>query len=193
MFSTQGILCWWKSRDQRKPYHTYKCRQPEKDQDQFLETYIKAVKLDVNVNRYEETQQIRPRQPESCSNGRRSNVQWNNVTIKPADKGSSVVVLSTRDYIQEEERQLSNSLHHKKLERDPTATFSKEISTAIKSLHSKGCIDVSTKKYLPLGCCQPRTARLYLLLKIHQPGNPGRPIVSSYNDHRLEISVICWN
>ena len=44
------------------------------------------------------------------------------IVIKPADKGSAVVVLKKSDYmyIKEAERQLGNKDHYQKIEKDPT-------------------------------------------------------------------------
>ena len=58
---------------------------------------------------------------------------------------------------------------------DPTPRYLSEIKSFIHSMFSRGQIDKETKTLLIPH--HPRTARLYLLLKIHKPGNPGRPIM----------------
>ena len=45
------------------------------------------------------------------------------IVIKPADKGSAVVVLSKEDYILEAERQLSNTAYYSKLAKDPSMLY----------------------------------------------------------------------
>ena len=62
---------------------------------------------------------------------------------------------------------------------------------------NRGLIDRHTRDFLSPN--QPKTARFYLLPKIHKPGNPGRPIVSSngaptenisrYVDHYIQPLV----
>jgi hypothetical protein len=42
------------------------------------------------------------------------------IIIKPADKGSAVVVMDKTTYIQEAERQLSDCRFYEKLDSDPT-------------------------------------------------------------------------
>ena len=42
------------------------------------------------------------------------------IIIKPADKGGSIVIMNTTDYIQEAQRQLSNPEHYRTLNTDPT-------------------------------------------------------------------------
>ena len=50
------------------------------------------------------------------------------IVIKPADKGSAVVVMDKSDYIQEAERQLSDNRFYKKLDSDPTVDFTQKIT-----------------------------------------------------------------
>ena len=42
------------------------------------------------------------------------------ITIKPGDKGGSIVIMNTEDYIAETNRQLFNQEHYKTLDEDPT-------------------------------------------------------------------------
>ncbi|XP_071145079.1 uncharacterized protein [Mytilus edulis] len=105
------------------------------------------------------------------------------IIIKPADKGSAVVVIDRCDYIQEAERQLSDERFYKKLDSDPTPQFNKEITTNLKNMCEQGHIDETTFKYLKPEKSKP--GRFYLLPKIHKVNNPGRPIVSA-NDHPTE-------
>ena len=55
--------------------------------------------------------------------------------------------------------------------------FSTEIATFLKGMRERRAIDQKAFEYLMPTHVRP--ARFYLLPKIHQPGNPGRPIVSS--------------
>jgi hypothetical protein len=50
------------------------------------------------------------------------------IIIKPADKGSSVVFMDKSAYIREAERQLSDDWFYSKSEKDPTKQFSDEIT-----------------------------------------------------------------
>ena len=52
-----------------------------------------------------------------------------------------------------------------------------QISQAVTEMFNKGSIDSHTKYFLSTK--QPRPPCFYLLPKIHKPGNPGQPIVSS--------------
>ena len=108
------------------------------------------------------------------------------IVIKSADKGSSIVIMDRHQYLIEGERQLSNTDHYRQLEQPiykQTAIEAKEI---IAKLREKKYISYKQSKYL-LGRETPRARILYLLPKIHkQPSTwsvpfeipAGRPIVS---------------
>jgi hypothetical protein len=54
--------------------------------------------------------------------------------IKPADKGSAVVVMDKTTYIQEAERQLSDCRFYEKLDSDPTLDFTQKIMRALEAI-----------------------------------------------------------
>ena len=160
---------------------------PPKGGDAALETYIRKFRADVQ-------QQLEANQLKRCTDNLTSNErialrklrQRRDVVIKPADKGSAVVVLSKEDYINEAERQLNDHAHYTKLNADPTLRFAVEIKSFIHSMFTNGQIDKNTRDFLIPH--HSRAARLYLLPKIHKPGNPGRPIVSSNSAPTENIS-----
>ena len=53
------------------------------------------------------------------------------IIIKPADKGSSAVIMNTKDYIFEANRQLADTSFYAALDYDPTESFTLEINTFI--------------------------------------------------------------
>ena len=63
------------------------------------------------------------------------------IVIKPADKGSAVVVLRKEDYINEADRQLRNEDHYRKLENNPTALYTTEIKSVVTKKHINAAID----------------------------------------------------
>ena len=70
------------------------------------------------------------------------------ITIKSADKGGSIVIMNTTDYIQEAQRQLSNQQHYRTLNTDPTVTYNKHIHHIIDQAWRLGIIDGTTKENL---------------------------------------------
>ena len=99
------------------------------------------------------------------------------IVIKPADKGSAVVVMDRDHYVTEAERQLNDSAFYKPLDHDPTQEFAKQVSDTVREMHDQGHISEKNMTYLIVD--QHKAGRFYLLPKIHKAGNPGRPIVSA--------------
>ena len=101
------------------------------------------------------------------------------IIIKPADKGSAVVIMDRLDYLKEGYRQLSDTNYYTRLQNNPTDDFRKEIEGFVEDMYQNGEIDESVQKYLMHDTY--RTPQLYLLPKIHKGKNPppGRPIISA--------------
>ena len=102
----------------------------------------------------------------------------NDVVVKRADKSGAVVVWARDLYIQEAERQLSDSAFYQKLDRDHTMDHNKKVDGVVH--------DAIAKRELPQSATNligdhPRTSKFYLHPKIYKPGNLGTPMVSAYN------------
>ena len=96
--------------------------------------------------------------------------------IKPADKGCAVVVWRKDLYQKEADQQLSNERFYTRLETDRTD----EINMFIKSkTDSMICARDLPDTAVALLVEKPKCSNFNILPKIHQPGNPGRPVVSS--------------
>jgi hypothetical protein len=113
-----------------------------------------------------------------------------NIIIKPADKGSAVVIQDIQDYIDEGLRQLSDVNYYIETPYDLTHTHNELITNLIKYLHHSDQISDKCKNYLIN--TSPRTPQLYLLPKIHKNKKPvpGRPIVSANNSPTEKISQL---
>lgn len=110
----------------------------------------------------------------------------NDVVLKPADKGSAVVIMDREDYLFEGHRQLNDSNYYSKLDGPIYKDTIPLVEKIVTSLHNKKFINNKQKTYL-LSSREPRARRFYLLPKIHKPEvkwtipsqvPPGRPIVS---------------
>lgn len=108
------------------------------------------------------------------------------IVIKPADKGSAVVILSREQYVTEVKRQLSDSIYYKKLKEPIYLRTIPMVSRILDELYNKRVINKKQSSYLK-GEGQPRPRRFYILPKIHKEPEkwtvpheipPGRPIVS---------------
>ena len=111
----------------------------------------------------------------------------NDIVIKPADKGGSIVIMDTTDYIFEAEKQLNNPDHYERLLLDPTQKFNTPINSLINQAWRLNIIDEST--YNNLQTKNPRIPTCYLLPKIHKKDNPGRPIVNGIGSDTEKISA----
>ena len=164
--------------DEVSPFRPPSTWMPPKERDAALEIYIKKVRAEVDhQSRLQHKKRARdnllPRERQALRTLR----ERKDIVIKPADKGSAVVILSKEDYIKEAMRQLNNASHYRKLPSDPTMKISTEIKEVVNGLFTRGLIDRHSKEFLTPQ--HPKIARFYLLPKIHKPGCPGRPIVSS--------------
>ena len=112
------------------------------------------------------------------------------IIIKPADKGSAVVVMDKSAYIREAVRQLSDDRFYSKSDKDPTKQFSDEITNELNNMYDYGYIDEKALKYLIPD--SPKPGRFYLLPKIHKANNPGRPIDSLLTVIPLKKSQNLW-
>lgn len=108
------------------------------------------------------------------------------IVIKPADKGSAVVILGRDQYIQEVNRQLSDTKYYKKLEAPIYLDTIPIVHAILETLKKNKFITGKQKQYLK-GNTEPRVRRFYILPKVHKEPEkwtvpfeipPGRPIVS---------------
>ena len=133
----------------------------------------------------------------------RSLINNNKIIIKPADKGSCIVVMDPEAYLREGFKQLSNTTHYRSLEQMTETEWAHQSSTLVQKckeslewfLHN-GHINCKQFKHI---CPKPnaRPRRLYLLPKIHKnirswtiPGAmpPGRPIISDTRSMTYQLA-----
>ena len=101
------------------------------------------------------------------------------IMLRPADKGSAVVVVSSKDYDKEVLRLLSDETFYQRLKKDPTPDHQSKIRATVRNLQDKGSINQRTAQDLVE--TKVKSAHFYILPKIHNSldNPPGRPIVSS--------------
>ena len=100
--------------------------------------------------------------------------------IKPANKGSAVLIWGLKEYGEEAYAQLGELEVHVKLDDNPVKDLNKKVITKLKNLKDKGvisdknCVYVKPEKEAKIG-------RFYLLPKIHKRliKVPDRPVVSN--------------
>ena len=86
----------------------------------------------------------------------------------------------------EAKRQLDNTNFYTKLDVNPTATHSDIINNTIRNFIKEKLLSEHIAKALTVD--NPKTARFYLLPKIHKINNPGRPITNAINSPTSSIA-----
>ena len=119
-----------------------------------------------------------------------------NIIIKPADKGSQIVIMDKAQYLLEAQRQLNNNKHYAPLSgsiQNDTRTMIQEI---LQEVLDKRLITRKQFTYLT-GPDEPRARQFYLLPKIHKAPEGwtvpfkvpmGRPIVSDCGSESCRIA-----
>ena len=96
--------------------------------------------------------------------------------ILTADKGVALVVMKKEDYIKKSE-ELLNTSTYKKITEDPTSKQKSRLINILKNIKAEGGLkEENYRKMNPTGAVSPK---YYGLPKIHKPGIPLRPIISS--------------
>ncbi|KAK2863636.1 hypothetical protein Q5P01_003169 [Channa striata] len=109
------------------------------------------------------------------------------IVIKPADKGSAVVIMARDQYIFEVKRQLQDTNYYKPLTEPIYLKTIPVVHAIIDTLKDKNLLMGSKQSQYLKGDKEPRERRFYILPKIHKDPTkwtvphelpPGRPIVS---------------
>jgi len=118
------------------------------------------------------------------------------IIIKPADKGSATVIMDKSEYVMEANRQLSNTLHYKKLSQPVFPQISNRVDEIIGNLHKQKKLNKKQVEYLSVPTT-PRNRQFYLIPKIHKDPSkwpvpekmpPGRPIVSDCGSDTYKVA-----
>lgn len=119
-----------------------------------------------------------------------------NIIIKPADKGSKVVIMDSQQYAFEAHRQLSNNQFYKSISSSIHTESRTKIIDIISSLYHNKFITAKQRNFL-YGPDEPRARLFYLLPKIHKDADtwtipniipPGRPIVSDCDSTTYNVA-----
>ena len=112
--------------------------------------------------------------------------QRDDIIIINADKGGAMTIIDTKDYIKEANRQLSDPNSYRKLSYNPTSEHTNTVNTTIDIFKNQHKIPEKIADGLKV--VSPKTPTLKLPPKVHKPGHPGRPLVSSIDSPTSKIS-----
>ena len=107
--------------------------------------------------------------------------------VKPADKGGAIVIWPRQSYITEVNNQLSNKQNYKQVDSDPFPQLVNTINKTVRAFFTDQLFDYTTFKF-PLIDKPIGKPSFYLLLKIHKPDVPGRPIISGCEGPTVRLS-----
>ena len=146
---------------------------PEEGRDKWLDEYIRQVKEDVirglkrnfssNITRAEEK-------------AMKELLTDQSIVIRPADKGSGIVIMDTDKYVDQVEKEMINSTSYCEVKDDKSKQITNKIKKLINEMHKKGSISSELRQYLlPT---QITSGKLQANPKIHKNNNPLRTIVN---------------
>lgn len=115
------------------------------------------------------------------------------ITVKKADKGSSIVLMETKGYIREAHRQLSDGRFYKKITTPLYPRNMKAITRILTRMHAKG--HIARWERMAMTPVNPKPRRFYGLPKIHKDYKkwhngfpPLRPIISDCGSESYEVA-----
>ena len=146
---------------------------PESGRDKSLDLYIELVKEDVVAN-MKRSSKLNISEEENAAFYEL--LHNKDIVIRPADKGSGIVVVDKIDYITQLQKEIEGSKSYEKTESDKTEDIHKKVKKLVNKLYRDGVISDDLKQYLT-----PRYAgkgKLKGNPKLHKPNAPYRTIVS---------------
>ena len=154
------------------PFHVKSIWKPPVQPSVALESYLEEVKTQLAEAKPKNNLPLAERKALKALK------RDNEINLKKADKGTSTVVLSKQDKINEGQIQLNNKDHYMPLDQPMVKETNRKVTLLINELYRKNHIDEMTKKWLCQTPNPPRIPIFYTLTKIHKPTPVGRPIIS---------------
>ena len=126
--------------DSKEKYSTFipKSHWQPPRQGHDLETFVSSVESDIASHKPPKPRHDNLTKEER--NALHSLQRRSDIVIKPADKGSAVVVMDRDHYVSEAERQLNDSTYYELLDHDPTDEFAKKVLEAVEEMFDDGYI-----------------------------------------------------
>ena len=165
-----------------EPYMGFKKKSNEewlpKDIHHSVKTFIEAVEHDLETEEQKEAKNDRKQNLTKGEINSLNNLKKReDIIITKADKGGAVVIINVEDYLKEARRQLDDTEFYQKASNDLTETHASIVNKAIKDFAKEKLLPEHVAKALIVD--DPKTAKFYLLPKIHKKNNPGRPITNA--------------
>ena len=170
---------------EQHPFHVKSDWEPPVQPSVALETYLEEVKGQLAEIVLFKPRNNLPFEERKAIKDLRSN---SDIVIKKADKGTTTVIMNTKDKIQEGQVLLDDKNNYTPLTTPMVKETARKTRVIIDDLHQGNHIDTMTKKWLLKTPNPPRIPVFYTLTKIHKPTLPGRPIISGCDGPTERIS-----
>lgn len=143
----------------REPSHKKSNWTPPSGRNQYIDSYVQTARghldrfiLDNHHHSNKDNLTVNERKAIKTL---RSNYD---IVIKPADKGGTIAVMDTVDYVAEIDSQLSNTAFYEELTHDPTELFKSELTELINHLNYN--VQAEVRSLVPE---QPRPGVFYTI------------------------------
>ena len=168
------------------PFHVKSTWKPPVQPSVALESYFEEVKMQLaEVKLTKPKNNLAPKEREALKTLKTNN----EINLKKTDKGTTTVVLSKQDKINEGQIQLNNKDHYMPLEQPMVLETNRKVTQLINEVYCKNHTDEMTKKWLCQTPDRPQIAVFYTLTKIHKPVPTGRPIISGCEGPAEKLSA----
>ena len=149
---------------------------PEKGRDTWLDTYIEVVKSDVIAGLTKAKKLNLSKQENTAMHELLHN---DKIIIRPADKGSGIVIVNREDYISKLREEMKNSDSYQETEGNRADKAVKYVKKLVNRMYREGAISKDMQQYLIPR--YPRAGELKGNPKLHKQGAPMRTIVNGIN------------
>ena len=146
---------------------------PKPGRNKWLDAYIEAVKKDVIDGIKQKVEMnITSREEKAL----RSILMDDTIIIRPADKGSGIVVMDVESYVSGLEKEVESSKSYVRASDTKYQEAEKLVKRTVNGMYKKGHISSEMRRYMVPKTAKP--GRLKGNPKLHKKGNPMRTIVS---------------
>ena len=149
---------------------------PNAGRDKWLDAYIKAVKDDV-ISGLRKKVKLNMTQAENQA--MRDLLNDDDIVIRPADKGSGIVIMDTIDYVEKLNEEMKNNTTYQKVENNNISTVQNKVNKVASNLCARGSISKNVKGYMTSS--GGTSGKLQGNPKLHKTGVPLRTIVNGRN------------
>lgn len=158
---------------------------PPKGRDPWLDLYLEEVTAGV-------IRETRKRGKGNLSSDEESAllglIRDDSIVIRPADKGSGIVIMNTQDYLDKLDQEVCDNTTYRPVAEDQTPHIHKQVKKLVSGLHQKGYIGPHQTKYMVPA--RPQPGQLQGNPKLHKPGAPLRAIISGRGHATEKIAEV---